>query len=170
MSESRLVIRMPPPAAPQVKAPSPFKMSSDRTKMVTIKLEPPSGSQGGHSQSSDHDDDLAAVLRWLGEASAAGWRVTAHIPSTQLALVVSIVDADEPEEEEEDDGDAETIVDSEGEDASLGSESQQEDSEEQPALPPPTKAVTYAPDRASSVRKPQPKLPLPRLRSPSRRR
>ena len=41
------------------------------------------------------EDDLAAVMRWLGETSAAGWRVTAHIPQTQLALVVSTVNKEE---------------------------------------------------------------------------
>ena len=147
-------------------------MSSDRTKLVTIKLEAPS--QAVHSQPTDREDDLAAVLRWLGEASAAGWRVTAHIPSTRLALVVSTVDAHEPEDGEDDD-DA-TIVDSVAEadssesDSEGDEEDQDDDSEEDTAPPPPTKAVTFAPARASSMCQRQPTLPLPRLRSPSRRR
>jgi hypothetical protein len=66
------------------------KMAHERTRFITIRLDPPISRGSGSTVTSDgSDDDLAAVLRWLGEASAAGWRVTAHIPQAQMALVVT---------------------------------------------------------------------------------
>ena len=56
----------PPARRPQSKRKSSLKMSraNERTKLVTIKLQPPT------ETGLVAEDDLAAVLRWLGDTMA----------------------------------------------------------------------------------------------------
>jgi hypothetical protein len=150
-----------------------LKMSHDRTRFVTLRLDaPPTRSCGAAAAG---EDDLAAVLRWLGEASAAGWRVTAHIPQARMALVVatddnggSVGDDDTEEnlaaamsqdsiiEADEDDGDDDTDASS--------------DSEDDVADDAPLSPAVVASRRQPQVRfASQPAPPPPRLRSPTRR-
>ena len=99
---------------------------------------------------------MTLQLRWLGEAPAAavGWRVTctAHIPHTQLALVVSTVDTDADIGEHSDDDDS---SESKSESSSDGDEHAQQGDEVveedvKQAYIPPSAAHTVTPHKPLS--------------------
>ena len=98
-------------------------MSNDRTRLITIRLDPraPTAKAQG-------EDDLAAVLRWLGEASAAGWRVSAHIPHARMALVVSSVMDDSSDDDSSDSEAASDGLETSSSGVDDGSDSDEEDS------------------------------------------
>lgn len=148
-------------------------MSHDRTRFVTLRLDaPPTRSRGAAAAAGE--DDLAAVLRWLGEASAAGWRVTAHIPQARMALVVATDDdggsvSDDAEEDlaaaASHDSDAEAEEDAGDDDIGTSSDSEDDDADDAPLSP-----AALASRRQPQVRfASQPAMPPPRLRSPTRR-
>jgi len=149
-------------------------MATDRTRFVTLRLEPP------HEDpvSAPAEDDLAAVLRWLGDAAAAGCRVSAHIPQARLALVVA-----EPEEDNDDaDDDSQSEQNEEASDEDSGSDDDDDDatlvtleSSRSRAAPKPAEAAAAVPLRQppkGSGRQTQAlkARSFPRLRSPARRK
>jgi hypothetical protein len=152
---------------------SGLKMSHDRTRFVTLRLDaPPIRSCGAAAAG---EDDLAAVLRWLGEASAAGWRVTAHIPQARMALVVDTdddggSDGDYDTDEDlvaavPDDSDVEADDDDGNDDTGVSSDSNDDGADDAPLSP-----AVVASRRQPQVRfASQPAPPPPRLRSPTRR-
>ena len=152
-------------------------MSNERTRFITIRLDAPeAGASTSRSCVSAGDDDLAAVLRWLGEASAAGWCVTAHIPQARIALVVSTgadgesssdkLDNDEPAAapeygfNETDLPDDKTDTDSDSDDDGVDAD------DYEAALSAPVGASRKKPQVRFASR---PVVPPPRLRSPVRR-
>jgi hypothetical protein len=152
---------------------SELKMSHDRTRFVTLRLDaPPTRSCGAAAAG---EDDLAAVLRWLGEASAAGWRVTAHIPQARMALVVATDEdggSDSDDDTEEDlaaavphNSDVEADEGDGDDDSGPSSDSDDNDDDDAPLSP----AVVTSRRQPQVSFASQPAPPPPRLRSPTRR-